>query len=90
MAFVSRGRRNVKVNGKWVRMMSNSSQIRMCKFSFKIRDAKFKQGWTMFHEIIHIASSPGDQGYSKAECFSLAKNNPKRARQNAAAYVYFA
>jgi hypothetical protein len=40
--------------------------------------------------MIHITSSPGDQGYSKAECLNLAQNNPKKARENAAAYVYFA
>ena len=44
----------------------------------------------MFHEIVHIASSAGDKGYSKTECFNLSKHDPARARQNAAAYVYFA
>merc|ERR1719454_1625782 len=73
MGFVSKSWRYKRVKGKWVKMMNNSSNIRMCKFSFIIPGSKFKQGWTMFHEIIHIAASPGDQGYSKAECFHLAK-----------------
>jgi len=44
----------------------------------------------MFHELVHIASSAGDKGYSKTECVNNSKNDPKKARQNAAAYVYFA
>lgn len=47
-------------------------------------------GWTMFHEMIHIVSKVGDKGYSKRECFKLAKEDPRTARENAAAYVYFA
>jgi Zn-dependent peptidase ImmA (M78 family) len=62
----------------------------MCPFSFSIGGAKFRQGWTMFHELIHIVSKVGDKGYSKRECFNNAKNDPKKARENAAAYVYFA
>jgi len=51
---------------------------------------EFAQGWLMFHELIHIVSWVGDKGYSKAECFNNAKNDPAKARMNAAAYVYFA
>ena len=37
-----------------------------------------------------MSSGVGDQGYTKRECFNNAKNDPKRARLNAAAYTYFA
>lgn len=62
----------------------------MCKLSFTLRSAEFRMGWTMFHEMIHIVSKVGDKGYSKRECFKLAKEDPRTARENAAAYVYFA
>ena len=52
--------------------------------------SRFSQGWVMFHELIHITAAVFDKGYSKRECFHLAKNKPKTARENAAAYVYFA
>jgi hypothetical protein len=47
-------------------------------------------GMTMFHELVHITSSAGDKGYAKIECINLANQDPQTARQNAAAYVYYA
>jgi len=80
MGFVTKSWRYKRLNGKLVKMMKNNSNIRMCRWSFVIPGAKFKQGWTMFHEMVHIAASPGDKGYSKAECFHLARTKPKVAR----------
>jgi hypothetical protein len=44
----------------------------------------------MFHELIHMASGAGDKGYSKRECYNLARTDPEKARMNSAAYVFFA
>ena len=39
---------------------NSNSNIRMCPFSFTHSRAKFAQGWTMFHELVHIVSSVRD------------------------------
>jgi len=86
VAFVTKGYQY----NRGLKTHFSNSNIKMCPFSFSLNGAEFRQGWTMFHEMIHIVSKVGDKGYSKKECFNNAKNDPARARENAAAYVYFA
>jgi len=44
----------------------------------------------MFHEIMHLASSASDKGYSKVKCLNRATYRPELARHNAASYVFYA
>jgi len=62
----------------------------MCALSFKQKYKEVRIGMTIFHELMHMSSRVGDQGYTKKQCFNLARTNPERARLNAAAYVYYA
>jgi len=75
-------------NGKALKLSLHG--IRMCALSFTQKDKAVELGMTMFHELMHMSSSAGDKGYKKRECFNLARTNPELARQNSAAYVYFA
>lgn len=68
----------------------SNTNIRVCSLSFKTPYPEKELGLTMFHELMHVTSGAGDQGYTKLECFNNAKNDPTRARLNAAAYTYFA
>lgn len=68
-----------------------STSMRMCPYAFdRSRFSTVELGFTVLHELMHMSSGVGDQGYSKKECFHLAKRDPQRARLNAAAYCYFA
>jgi len=64
--------------------------IRMCPLSFTEKKKHINLGMTIFHEIVHMTSGVGDKGYTKKQCFDLAKRNPTIARQNSAAYAFFA
>jgi hypothetical protein len=74
----------------------SATNVRFCPFAFDLQkreptvEGGRLLGMTMFHELMHIVSSAGDKGYSKLECVNNAVKDPKRARQNAAAYVYYA
>jgi hypothetical protein len=79
------------------RKISNTN-IRFCPWAWKINEGaasisgkgKLALGMTMFHELMHIVSNAGDKGYEKIECINNAISDPINARQNAAAYVYYA
>jgi len=66
------------------------TSIRICDRSFQQKYPETELGLTMFHELMHMANGVGDKGYTKLECFNLAKNDPETARRNAAAYTFFA
>jgi len=56
----------------------------MNKHAVSVADkGKLTLGTTMFHELMHIASSAGDEGYSKIECLNNAVSDPELARLNA-------
>ena len=78
----------------------SNTNIRICPHAWRFttehkkKENKFKAemtlGLTMFHELMHIVSNAGDKGYEKIECINNAISDPINARQNAAAYVYYA
>lgn len=68
----------------------HSTNVRFCALSFTQKDKKWSLGMTLFHEMMHMASSVADHGYSKVECLDNAVRRPEYARHNSAAYVYFA
>jgi len=88
LAYVSSRSGRKLNNGKALKLSNHG--IRMCALSFTQKDKAVELGMTMFHELMHMSSSAGDKGYKKRECFNLARTNPELARQNSAAYVYFA
>merc|ERR1740130_1991976 len=81
LAYVSSRSGRKLNNGKALKLSNHG--IRMCALSFTQKDKAVELGMTM-------SSSAGDKGYKKRECFNLARTNPELARQNSAAYVYFA
>jgi hypothetical protein len=72
----------------------SEANITWCPWAFRSDNRKDEKslslGWTLFHELMHIVSAVRDKGYTKEECFENAKNDPSRARLNAAAYEFFA
>lgn len=65
--------------------------FRMCPLAFQKKSKPDeKMGWTILHELIHMSSGAGDEGYSKKQTVALGKNDPELARLNAQNYMYYA